>query len=88
MAAKTWAGNRGAACFGFLGLFRLPVKQPTDWLTWVNEPQTKKELEALRESVIKGKPFGDEKWQARTVEQLGLQSSQRRTGRPKEQVDP
>jgi len=64
------------------------VKPPPDWLTWVNEPQTKKELEALRESIIKGKPFGDEKWQAKTIGELGLQSSQRRAGRPKKKANP
>jgi len=53
----------------------------------VNEPQTKKELAALRDSMIKGKPFGDEKWQARTIDELGLQSSQRRTGRPRKTAE-
>jgi len=59
-----------------------PVQQPMDWLTWVNEPQSEKELEALRNAIAKGRPFGDEKWQASTTESLGLQSSHRRTGRP------
>jgi hypothetical protein len=31
-----------------------------DWLQWVNEPQTEKELEALRLSVDRGKPFGQD----------------------------
>jgi putative transposase len=60
-----------------------PVGQPTDWLTWVNEPQTQPELDALRQSVRKGKPYGDEKWRQSTTRKLGLESSHRPTGRPK-----
>jgi putative transposase len=39
-----------------------PVQQPSDWLMWVNDPQTAAELDAIRVSVDKGKPFGDERW--------------------------
>jgi putative transposase len=60
-----------------------PVEQPLDWLTWVNQPQSESELEALRLSVLKGKPYGGEKWKKRTTEALGLESSHRPTGRPK-----
>ncbi len=53
-----------------------------EWLTWVHEPQGEKELGALRNAIVKGRPFGDEKWRASTTGLLGLQSSHRRTGRP------
>ncbi|HEY2585374.1 MAG TPA: transposase [Tepidisphaeraceae bacterium] len=60
-----------------------PVARPADWLAWVNEPQTDKELEALRESVRRGRPFGAADWQARAAEALDLQFTFGRRGRPK-----
>ena len=39
-----------------------PVQQPADWLQWVNQAQTQKELAALRLSIDKGRPYGDERW--------------------------
>ena len=60
-----------------------PVEQQQDWLTWINEPQTQAELDALRKSVTKGRPFGDDAWQQRTTARLGLESSYRVAGRPK-----
>jgi putative transposase len=60
-----------------------PVTVPKNWLGYVNEPGTEAELEALRRSVARGAPFGDERWQRRAAEQLGLQSTLRPRGRPK-----
>jgi REP-associated tyrosine transposase len=60
-----------------------PVKMPRDWLGHVNQPQTEAELEALRRSVIRGTPFGDEGWQKKTARALGLEFTMRERGRPK-----
>ena len=60
-----------------------PVRRPADWLWWVNEPQTRAEEEAIRHSVLKGKPYGDESWQKSITARLGLESSHRGTVRPK-----
>ena len=49
-----------------------PVPCRDDWLTWVNEPQTDKEMEELRTSVNRGRPFGSAAWQARYTKILGL----------------
>jgi putative transposase len=49
----------------------------------VNEPQTQAELTALRQSVAKGRPFGDDRWQAKVTANLGLESTHRPTGRPR-----
>ena len=62
-----------------------PVERPADWLQWVNQPQTKAELEALRQSTNKGRPFGEEPWQQKTAAELGLQSTFRKQGRPKKE---
>jgi hypothetical protein len=41
------------------------------------------ELSALRRSVGRGSPFGDESWTARAVDRLGLATTIRLRGRPK-----
>jgi hypothetical protein len=35
---------------------------PGNWLEVVNKPQTDRELEALRRSVVRGTPYGSESW--------------------------
>ena len=37
-----------------------PVALPKEWLNWVNAPMTDAEVDALRRSVNRGTPFGDE----------------------------
>jgi putative transposase len=60
-----------------------PVVRPKNWSAWVNQPQTKAELEAVRRSVSRGQPFGDEAWQHRTAERLGLEFTLNPRGRPR-----
>ena len=60
-----------------------PVPRPADWLRRVNRADTAPELEALRRSVVRGCPFGSERWTARLVTRLGLQSTVRPRGRPR-----
>jgi putative transposase len=57
-----------------------PLAIPDDWHQFVNRPETAAELEALRRSVVRGAPFGQEDWQQRTAVMLGLQSSMRARG--------
>ncbi len=52
-------------------------------MQWVNAPATVVEEEAMRLSIVKGRPFGDEAWQMLTAQRLGLQSAYRETGRPR-----
>ena len=61
----------------------LPVERSRDWLAWVNEPQTEKELAELRTSVTRGRPFGSEDWQTQTAKHLGLEFTFRKRGRKK-----
>jgi putative transposase len=42
-----------------------------------------KELEALRRSVQRGRPYGASQWQQRTAERLGLESAYRSAGQPR-----
>jgi len=60
-----------------------PLPAPADWETWVNAPGTQAELEALRRSVVRGAPFGDDRWTKRTAKRLSLESSLRPPHRPK-----
>ena len=64
-----------------------PLPLPGDWTEYVNGAQTDSELAALRQSVFRGAPFGEETWQARTAAALGLQSTLRRPGRPKKRKE-
>ncbi len=60
-----------------------PVPRGKNWPQWVDEPQTEAELKAVRESVIRGRPFGSESWQDRTARSLDLEFTMRPRGRPR-----
>jgi putative transposase len=65
-----------------------PVAMTDDWLRQVNEPQTEVEVEALRVSVARGRPYGSAGWVEKVVKQLGLQSTVQPRGRPRKQPTP
>jgi putative transposase len=60
-----------------------PVTLPRAWQQYVQQAETEAELAALRESVVRGVPFGASRWQQRTAERLDLQSTLRPRGRPR-----
>lgn len=60
-----------------------PLPRPRNWTALVNQPQTDAELAALRRSVTRGQPYGQESWVAKTAAQLGLESTLRSRGRPR-----
>ena len=59
-----------------------PVDRPADWVARVNRPLTAKEKEAMEMSIRRSRPFGDDRWVAKTVAQLHLEHTMRREGRP------
>lgn len=61
-----------------------PVEPPRNWLTTVNRAETAAELEALERAVRRGSPFGAADWQQRTAAKLGLESTLRPRGRPRQ----
>lgn len=63
-----------------------PVPRPRRWLDWVNEPQTDAELAAVRRSISRGCPYGDETWTDKAVRKLGLETTLRPRGRPKKSI--
>ncbi len=58
---------------------------PRQWRARVNKPQTKAEVAAIRKSVVRGSPFGDNAWTKSSVARLGLERTMRSRGRPKKQ---
>jgi putative transposase len=62
-----------------------PVDRPRGWLNLVNEPLTDAELQALRQSVQRGTPYGSETWRKRSAQRLDLGSTLRPRGRPRKQ---
>ena len=60
-----------------------PVDLPSNWLAWVNRPQTAAEEADMRTSIERSRPFGEATWQQATAKRLGLLSCFRKPGRPK-----
>ncbi len=60
-----------------------PSGWPTGWAALVNRPQTRDEREALALSIARGRPFGSQQWVHRAAARLGLESTLRPRGRPK-----
>jgi putative transposase len=62
-----------------------PIAIPFGWTAHVNRAENERELMALRRSVARGAPYGDELWQQQTVVALGLESTLRPRGRPRKE---
>jgi putative transposase len=82
-SSLAWRGRSSRPAF----LSDWPVPCPRDWLAIVNRPQSEAELAALRQSVIRGSPYGGPHWQERTAKRLGLEASLRPRGRPRRQPE-
>jgi putative transposase len=61
-----------------------PVTLPEDWLQIVNEPQQPEELDVMRLSINRQRPIGSDTWVTCAAQELGMESSVRRPGRPKD----
>ena len=66
-------------------MYEWPLAVPDGWLPYVNRAESESELAALRRSVSRGAPYGDEVWQESTAKGLGLESALRSAGRPRKQ---
>jgi len=66
-----------------------PLELPSYWVQFVNQPQTAAEVEAIRTSVNRQRPFGDPDWVERRALESGLGQSLVSIGRPrKSRCDP
>ena len=63
-----------------------PLDLPEDWRTYVDMPLTGGELERLRQSVNRQSPYGNGPWQSQVCEELGLESTIRPKGRPRNSI--
>jgi len=64
-------------------LYRWPIDIPENYLLLVNKSQTNEDLEALRNSVNRGRPYGSEDWVNGIIKKFNLQSTLKKPGRPK-----
>jgi putative transposase len=64
-------------------LSQWPMEQPDDWLEFVNGSERESELDDLRSSAQRGRPFGSADWVIKIAKQLGLESTMNARGRPK-----
>jgi putative transposase len=62
-----------------------PVGRPANWLARVNAPLRPKELERLRMSLGRSRPYGGDEWVKRTAKELNLEHTIRPEGRPSKQ---
>jgi putative transposase len=59
-----------------------PLALPANWPAWVNAPQTREELAALRACVNHQRPYGDELWSSIERQRWAPRVATRRRGRP------
>ena len=64
-------------------LSKWPVSRPSHWLRYVNRPQRQSEVEALRQCIQRGTPYGGTRWMKNTAVRLGLEFTLRPRGRPR-----
>jgi putative transposase len=62
-----------------------PVDRPANWTARVNTPLTAKELDRLRLSIERERPYGTDEWVRQTVADLGLEHTVRSEGRPRKE---
>lgn len=65
-----------------LMLSNWPVDRPSNWTAVVNEAMGERDLERLRVSVNRGRPWGGHDWVDETAKRLGLMFTLRNAGRP------
>lgn len=80
--SSLWPGARASAELKAL-LSQWPLPKPRDWRSLVNKAQTEQELEAIRRSIRRGRPFGRQTWVNRVARELGLESTLRDPHRPR-----
>lgn len=60
-----------------------PVSLPRDWVELVNQPLTAAELSAVRESLRRGRPYGEPSWVQAAAHRFDLTDTLRPAGRPR-----
>jgi len=84
-----WCGlarRRQARADDGLALCAWPVERPARWLAKVEAGMPQAQLQALRTSVQRGRPWGNPEWVLETAERLGLGFTLRNPGRPRKTI--
>ena len=79
---SAWARQQKQATPEWLATVKNP-RLPRQWRALVNKPQSDAELSAIRKCIVRGTPFGNEKWTSNTAVKLSLESTTRPRGRPR-----
>lgn len=74
-----WRVSQSSPCT----LASMPFELPSWWREFVNQPQTAVELEAIRTSVNRQRPFGDPDWVKSRAAEAALEQSLASPGRPR-----
>ncbi len=61
-----------------------PLPCGPGWTEHVNQPQTEAEIAAIRGAIRRGSPLGSQSWIESTARRLGLESTLRPRGRPRQ----
>jgi len=64
----------------------VPIELPSGWDKYVDNPLTVTELEQLRKSVNRQRPFGNLEWQNKICSQLCLEHTLKSRGRPRKYI--
>ncbi len=63
-----------------------PVDRPRNWTAMLNEKQNQRETSAVRTSIARNRPLGQEDWVMKIVRRLGIEHTLRRPGRPRKET--
>ena len=63
-----------------------PIDVPDEYVKWVNEPQTVKEMEDINLCIRKNRPFGSDGWVDDVCKKFSLESTKRDSGRPRKGI--
>lgn len=82
-----WSSLWGKHSADAPGLAAWPIRKPDGWIEYVNETSPSAELDRLRTSSRRGRPYGSDSWASRKALELGLETSLRPRGRPRRTAD-
>ena len=74
-----WRDTRHAP----IALAPAPIDLPKWWTEFVNQPMTAAELQAVRESAYRQRPFGSPEWVESAARESGMEQSLAPIGRPR-----
>jgi putative transposase len=60
-----------------------PIEKPSDWVAFVNAPQSHDQLQKIHRAARRGAPLGEEAWTHQVVNAYGLEHTMRERGRPR-----